>query len=45
MTEYSVYCHMATSIDGKVTGEYLLNSRFAPFDTDWNTIFHKLNSN
>lgn len=44
MTEYSVYCHMATSIDGKVTGEYLLDSRFAPFDTDWNTIFHKLNS-
>lgn len=43
MKPYSVYCHMATSIDGKVTGDFLSDPRFAPFEKDWFEIFYRHN--
>lgn len=40
---YHVTCHMATSIDGKVTGSFLKNPHFAPHEHIWFTSFYELN--
>ncbi|EXI62808.1 hypothetical protein MHD_06700 [Mannheimia granulomatis] len=43
MANYQVYCHMATSIDGKVTGNFLTDPRFKPYENDWFELFFKFN--
>ncbi|MDQ0269604.1 hypothetical protein [Cytobacillus purgationiresistens] len=45
MRQYKVICHMVTSLDGKIDGNYLETPSASYFGQEWENIHHKYNSN